>query len=818
MSLLPTSATDLSSANGGMIKPIGPSYEARKIPPPPQTPAYQGFDIWGPLQRRKHLIGLFCLIGAMLGLLYYSKTPKTYSSFTRLMITTQAPPAIINGDMQLERVSLSKHANLIASELVLSDAVSTGKLGELKSFQEAGFPVADLKGMIDVFPDEEAQATLTITCKGTQPDDLPIILNQIVFAYKKNLDEDTESFGRETAELIQLLSSQLMEEKKKAEERSLQLYTGLGITSVDSNGRIVNPYTENLREAMERFDEVKSSLRDLDDRYELLEAALKSNDENQIKIASLEASQYLKLSRPQAASDEDEFASQSFRLPGLLTRRELEKRISQYINELDMLQLDRVQFTQKLGPGHSRVRALDARIMYYERELEAMQEQLDTYAIELEKIREQSVQSTVEPDETDIYLKSLRIQEERQWIIWYQLAAERDRNRLSLKLDALGEDVRSLSGKAEAITQDVRELNMLRTQIAEKGEAIRVILERISGLDIVSKSYTTTKVKVLDPAGYGQVIAPTLPKSIALGTMLAFLAGVALAIFIDQGELSFWDPREISEKLHIPVVGRVPRIDVPKTKPSKGVPELVVAHSPGSTVSEAFRDIRTSLFFQANAEGIKTILFTSPSPGDGKSTTVANLAISIAQAGKRVILVDADFRRPRVDRYFEEPMEPGLVNVLVGDAPLADSIRPAELQEKLFLLTAGERPENPGELVASEAFRELIHELRGKFDFVLIDSPPVLPVSEPATIASIVDGVYMVTRIRKGIKLASQSAKEALDRVGTHWMGIIVNGLDENPHYSEYGYQYGVYSYYGERYGRYNDANNQEYRDKIASD
>jgi capsular exopolysaccharide synthesis family protein len=298
--------------------------------------------------------------------------------------------------------------------------------------------------------------------------------------------------------------------------------------------------------------------------------------------------------------------------------------------------------------------------------------------------------------------------------------------------------------------------------------------------------------------------------------MLGFLAGFGLAILVDQSELSFRSPHEIAEKLNIPVVGRIPRINVRKIKPVKGVPSLIVAHKPGSTASEAFRDVRTAMFFQANQDDLKTILFTSPSPGDGKSTTTANLAISIAQAGKKVILIDADFRRPRVHNYFDEDIKPGLLDVLTGEESLSDAIQKTPLQENLFLLTAGGRPKNPGELVTSAAFRDLIAVLREKFDYVLIDSPPVLPVSDPASIASVVDGVYMVTRIRKGVKVTSQRAKETLDRVGTRFLGIIINGIDENPHYSEYGYQYGAYSYYGGRYGRYYEANYKEYRDKIA--
>jgi capsular exopolysaccharide synthesis family protein len=247
------------------------------------------------------------------------------------------------------------------------------------------------------------------------------------------------------------------------------------------------------------------------------------------------------------------------------------------------------------------------------------------------------------------------------------------------------------------------------------------------------------------------------------------------------------------------VVGKIPRIRTRGLKPVKGNAELITSHKPSSSEAEAFRDVRTGLFFRSANEDIKTILFTSPSPGDGKSTTAANLAISIAQAGKEVVLVDADFRRPRVDRYFGEELEGGMVDVMSGEMEIADVIKPTELQTGLSLVTAGGHPKNPGELVTSAMFRDLIATLREQFDYVIIDSPPVLPVSDSVSIASLVDGVYLVTRIRKGVKLTAKKAKDSLDSVEARWMGLIVNDVDQNPYYNEYGYQYGSYAYYGSK-------------------
>ena len=179
--------------------------------PPPQ----QGLDIWGPLQRRKYLIALFCLIGAGLGYLYYSKTPKIYLSSTQLMISTQAPPTVVDGNFQMDKVSLTKHSSLLESELVLINASKTGKFSTLKTFKDIPevFIVEALKEMISIF--SETDESLLIVCNGTEQDELPVILNQVVAAYKKIIIDDSQTIGQQTVDLVQKLASNLTDEKQR---------------------------------------------------------------------------------------------------------------------------------------------------------------------------------------------------------------------------------------------------------------------------------------------------------------------------------------------------------------------------------------------------------------------------------------------------------------------------------------------------------------------------------------------------------------------------------------------------------------------------
>ena len=823
MTLLPT--PPVSSQNASSLQPAAAPIANAYSPSPAQNSPAGGFDIWGPLERRKYLIALFAIIGAVVGYIYYINCPKVYSSSSLLMITTQNPPSLIDRELRRDKQSLDKHISLIASELVLNRAVDRGNLDSMKTFADSPYAVGDLKGMLEVVPVSEE--TLSIICTGPDQDELPIILREIIDSYNTEVEKDSKNDSQKVQDHIQSFTEKLSIEKEIAETKRSNLWANLEIESTDSQGNIINPHNKKLFRLQDQHDVLRRNLKEVQDRARLLAKSLQVNeetgriDETQVKISAIEAQEYLNLAR--AIFKEEVIGgahARSHLQPDVQRRQAIQQQIWEQDSSLSDLHFERARLSDVYGRGYKAITAIDKQIQFFTTQRSQLVEQLEEVEGRIQfEARRMNSQLLDKDDKQPVDLATFRDNENREWIRMYQLKLQHEQSRLLKNRQALEKDIAEYSIKAKAATKGIAQLNLLQSEIDEKDELVNGFVNKLSEFNLLAKEkfYSTTSVKVLDKAKRGAKVAPSLPKSLALGTVLASLLGFGLAILVDQSELAYRNPTEIFERLHVPVVGRIPRINIRQIEASQGHPSLVAAHKPSATASESFRDVRTGLFFRANVDDIKTILFTSPSPGDGKSTTTANIAISIAQAGKKVCLIDADFRRPRVHQYFGQELTPGLLGVLSGEIELDEAIQPCAIQNDLFLMPAGGRPSNPGELVTSEEFRNLIETLREKFDYVLIDSPPVLPVSDPATIASIVDGVYLVTRIRKGVKLTSQKAKETLDRVGASWLGVIVNGVDENPHYSEYGYQYGNYSYYGGVYGRYHDSNAQLYRDKIAA-
>jgi capsular exopolysaccharide synthesis family protein len=208
------------------------------------------------------------------------------------------------------------------------------------------------------------------------------------------------------------------------------------------------------------------------------------------------------------------------------------------------------------------------------------------------------------------------------------------------------------------------------------------------------------------------------------------------------------------------------------------------------------------------------IQVTSPEMGDGKTTLAANLAVSIAQSGKSIILIDADFRRPRIHKLFGLSPERGLASVInEPQTEINDVICPSGIPG-LSILPCGPIPDNPAELLTQNRFKELLDYIRERYDFVVIDTPPLLKVTDPCVVVRRVDGVLLTIRISKNARPQAQRAKEILATLGANVFGVVVNGVDRSGAYG-YGYNYGYHTGYGyqSRYYtyQYTSEDNEDY-------
>ncbi|MCA9247239.1 MAG: CpsD/CapB family tyrosine-protein kinase, partial [Planctomycetales bacterium] len=222
---------------------------------------------------------------------------------------------------------------------------------------------------------------------------------------------------------------------------------------------------------------------------------------------------------------------------------------------------------------------------------------------------------------------------------------------------------------------------------------------------------------------------------------------------------------------------------------------------PGSSRSESYRAVRTALYFSTRGEEHTVFQVTSPNAGDGKTTLASNLAISFAQTGDRTLLIDADLRKPRVHRLFALDAENGLAAVIDGAVDVADAIVESAVPG-LHLLPAGKTPRNPAELLTKPRFQELINLVRDQYDYVIVDTPPLLAVTDPCVVAPRVDGVLLTIRITKQGRPQAERAKAILSSLKTKLLGVVVNDADDALRGAGYGYGYGYGRNYNAPYGQ----------------
>jgi polysaccharide biosynthesis transport protein len=356
---------------------------------------------------------------------------------------------------------------------------------------------------------------------------------------------------------------------------------------------------------------------------------------------------------------------------------------------------------------------------------------------------------------------------------------------------------RTLSQNLEAAKADVQDLsrksvgyNVMEREAKSNRQVYESLLQREKELRVSSNS-RSNNVRLVDRAEVPKIpLTPTGRRTWLMSFAIGLIVAVGVAFGLDYMNDTIKTPEDVTRRLKLPFLGLVPSVRGDKH------PVLASSHVPHD-FGEAFRSLRTSLMSRFAADGTKTLLITSAQPLEGKTTTACNIAMALAYGGARVLLIDADMRRPGLHRPLQLTNERGLSQVLIGQARVRDVIQ-RTVDPNLLAITAGRTPPNPSELLASERMKTLLSNLsHGPFDWIVIDTPPVLAVTDAVILAPLVSGVTFVVGAEMTRRRLAERALDTIMSAHPRFAAVVLNKVD----FARNKYYYS--RYYGQQYKNY---------------
>jgi len=358
---------------------------------------------------------------------------------------------------------------------------------------------------------------------------------------------------------------------------------------------------------------------------------------------------------------------------------------------------------------------------------------------------------------------------------------------------------------------------LLQQEIGTNQMMLDKLMESQKQIDVSAAGIQKSNIRITEHSMLPRSpVAPKRLNNILLSFALSLIGGIGLVLFLDYINNKVESVEDVDRYLQLAALGVVPMFETGKVKKllnkgngkgdstsliptqSKGASVILTDVEANSPVAESYRQLRTSLLL-SSAQQPKTLLFTSSQPAEGKTTTSVNTAISLAQTGAAVLIVDADLRRPRVHKIFGLKNTGGLCNCLTGEADLSSLIQTA--MPNLYVLPVGPLPPNPAELLGSPKMKQLIETFSQNFDFVVIDSPPVASFADSLILSALVDGVIIVIKGGFTPREMAQRTKSLLQSVGAKILGVVVNQIKLQPHDYYYYSTYYTRYYYGEGSG-----------------
>lgn len=771
----------------------GAGVQTRLIDPQVATDSQQGFDILKVLWRWKWLPILGALLGTGVGYLYFSKQPAQYKAAALVQVVDTMPPTTrINAYDRDDRAKVSRvdESMVIRSQRVLRLAVENGRLTEQPGFK--GMTADQIVGMLiqseDLVvepPAKDANTTLIeISYICTDADLAGAVVNAIVDGYGDYLNAEYKNIGDEIYEVIHEAEKHLTESYTELKAQTVE-FKKSAPNVIFTGDQVTDPYSESLIETNAQLTKLKIARKELVGTLQHVQAAMDAGTPAENILIMLSGSETDVMDTLFGSSHNRALSQNQVERKGDSDSSQLEK------SQLFELETREEVLLDTVGEGHPSVADVRKKIELLRRHIAHLREAERQEELEYERRKEEALAGI-----SDQPVESLTIDQ-----------------RLRMRVQALSEKLKSLD-RQEAELQELADEHLamskeLQAYVAEYQlhqdnlQSVRNLLdaygEKLKAIELLPQ-VGQRSLKELNLPTIGGFHGPKLPPYLLGGAAIGFILLSGIAVLMDLADRSYRTPEEIAADLGIPVLGHIPVMDISKVKKviDNADPSLTTIHHSRGSVSEAYRAVRTGLFFSNRGSDLKVIQVTSPVPGDGKSTLSANLAVTMAQSGRRVLLIDADFRRPRIAKLFGIDAEIGMAAVCAGKAELEDATYTSHVAN-LSIMPGGKRPSNPAELLSSNRFGELIDMLREKYDMIIIDTPPLLAVSDPGAVAAIVDGVVLTMRLRRNVRPLATRAGRILESVDARVLGVVINGVSSE---AGYGYSYGYNDYrYAYKYG-----------------
>ena len=671
---------------------------------------------------------------------------KVYEAKVTLLANREAPRLLVSdpipGDRVGQRDYLKTQAAILTSRTLLQGAVQRlipegfyGKVAPDKLEETSSDLAKALQGRTRVVTAEDTQL-ITVFVEGGVPERVAKIANAIADEY---VESNQESKTTIAGQAVAWLTAKLAEQRTKLTEaeEDLRAYKEReNIVAPDD----ADPFsTLNLSRVNDEY---------LTTRFQRME--------KQTRLAAMKRNRAAARSVPGRSATVESLDAETQRK----VRESLE---AEYIQA----RVDLRKMSERYGPEHPDIITQTGKVARIQKELESLE----------------PVEAPAPQVESGVPVTNAQIADLQAEVT----ALTQKEATLAQTLKVHKTQARNLSrtGVAYSLRKQAVDLNR---------QTYNDLLARLNDVQL-SGQIKISAVRVLDRAEAPRIpVEPQPVRNILVAVLLGLVLGVGLATLAENLDRRIRSPEEAARYLRLPLLTVIPAID-PKSEGGKpeGKAELVAYHQPRSHAAECYRNLRTSILFSTGRPVPKTILVTSAVGGEGKSTTAANLAVVMTQSGRRVLLIDADLRRPALHRYFARERNRGIVRLLKDNCRVEEAIQASYVQN-LDLLLCDAVPGNPSELLGSDRLVGVIEQLKSRYDVLVIDSPVIISVPDALILAARAESVLMIHRPGAAGREMVRHAREKLDEVKANILGLVMNNVNLRkeayyyPHHLYYGY------------------------------